>query len=418
MSPSNDIRTTFLNRILRREDIMKKRIVSILLIAMMVQGTFSVSVFAATEAPEQAPATTNEESGDAVVPETPEGEEGTVTEPTGEEGKDEEEIPAVDTETPAEEPVVETQGEEPAPEPVKLATPSGLVPYSAYQSIALEWDPVPNAGYYEVYMDGVLVNGNVPTSYRAYDNANKMAFIVGGLGDEGTHSFTVKAMSSDTTKFLPSEMSATVVDSPVRQMYIWFKFKKKSKLKSHDGMKVKHTFNKNEWVRAHGFGGGKYKFYYNGNLFYSSYLRTKGAWCDYQPGTAYDRKEAEYFINTSGTGSRTPWYLWVNQNTQHVYLLYGTAGNFRVYDDWICSTGAAKTPSPTGFNKKIYKRVKKRNGHGPWTAFQSWTSFHGSRKSWAKKWGNPASHACIRCPNDKAQFIYHNIPNGTCVSVF
>lgn len=402
---------------------MKKRIVSILLIATLVLGTFSISVFAADELAAQDNGQT-----EAVVPETPEGEGGTTTEPTGEKGKDGEETPAVDGETPAvdgeavatdEDAVVETQeegGDTTEPTPVKLATPV-VQTYSAYQSVALEWDPVPNAGYYEVYMDGVLVNGNVPTSYRAYDNANKMAFIVGGLGDEGTHSFTVKAMSSDPN-YTQSEMSATVVDSPVRQMYIWFKFKKKSKLKSHDGMKVKHTFKKNEMVRAHGFGGGKYKFYYNGNLFYSSYLRTKKAWCDYQPGTAYDRKEAEYFVNTSGTGSRTPWYLWVNQNTQHVYLLYGTAGNFRVYDDWICSTGAAKTPSPTGFNKKIYKRVKKRNGHGPWTAFQSWTSFHGSRKSWAKKWGNPASHACIRCPNDKAQFIYHNIPNGTCVSVF
>jgi hypothetical protein len=409
---------------LRREIIMKKRIVSILLIATMVLGTFSISVFAADELAAQDNGQT-----EAVVPETPEGEGDTTTEPTGEEGKDGEETPAVDGETPAvdgeavatdEDAAVETQGTpstdlEPA---VKLATPTGLVTYSAYQSVALEWDPVPNAGYYEVYMDGVCVNGKYPTTIRAYDNANRMYCLFGGLGDEGTHYFAVKAMSSDTTKFLPSEVSATVSDSPVRQMYIWFKFKKKSKLKSHDGMKVKHTFNKNEWVRAHGFGGGKYKFYYNGNLFYSSYLRTKGAWCDYQKGSSYDVKEAEYFVNTSGTGSATPWYLWVNQNTQHVYLLYGSAGNYRVYDHWICSTGAAKTPSPTGFNKKIYKRVKKRNGHGPWTAFQSWTSFHGSRKSWAKKWGNPASHACIRCPNEKAQFIYKNIPNGTCVSVF
>jgi hypothetical protein len=269
-------------------------------------------------------------------------------------------------------------------------------------------------------MDGNYAGAiNTPGAHAYdYDQTGKLSFVWGGLGDEGAHYFIIKANPADTAKNTESAWSEAVMDSPVRQMYIWFKFKKKSKLKSHDGLKVKHTFNKNEWVRAHGFGGGKYKFYYNGNLFYSSYLRTKGAWCDYQKGTAYDRKEAEYFVNTSGTGSATPWYLWVNQNTQHVFLLYGSAGNWRVADDWICSTGAAKTPSPTGFNKKIYKRVKKRNGHGPWTAFQSWTSFHGSRKSWAKKWGNPASHACIRCPNDKAQFIYHNIPNGTCVSVF
>jgi hypothetical protein len=407
---------------LRREIIMKKRIVSILLIAMMVLGTFSISVFAADELAAQDNGQT-----EAVVPETPEGEGDTTTEPTGEEGKagvetpavDGEETPAVDTETPAEEPVVETQGGEEGgetPDPTPLAKPV-VQTYSAYQSVALEWDPVQGAGSYTIEMDGVNYVDTVGGHAYDYDQTHKLSFVWGGLGDEGTHYFRIKANPSSDA-YTVSEWSETKADSPVRQMYIWFKFKKKSKLKSHDGMKVKHTFKKNEMVRAHGFGGGKYKFYYNGNLFYSSYLRTKKAWCDYQPGTAYDRKEAEYFVNTSGTGSRTPWYLWVNQNTQHVFLLYGTAGNFRVYDDWICSTGAAKTPSPTGFNKKIYKRVKKRNGHGPWTAFQSWTSFHGSRKSWAKKWGNPASHACIRCPNEKAQFIYKNIPNGTCVSVF
>lgn len=385
---------------------MKKRIVSILLMAMMVLGTFSLAVFATEELPAAEPeateVTNTEGDGttDAVVPETT-----TEEEQTPEVKEEPKEEAAADV-------TVETQDLQ---DPTPLAAPV-LSTFSAYYSVALEWTPVDNAGSYVVYMDGAPVTGPLTAT----------SYIVGGLAEESTHTFSVLAKPEEQpveptaleNATYAETMSAPVSDGPVRQMYIWIKFKAKAKLKSHDGAKVKHTFKKGEWVRAHGFGGGKYRFYYNGNLFYTSFLRTNKAWAEYTRDFDYSAREAEYFINTSGKGSATGWFLWVNQYTQHVYLLTGSAGNWHVYGEWTCSTGAPKTPSPTGFGKKIYKRVKKRNGHGPWTAFQSWTSFHGTRKSWRKNWDKPVSHACIRCPDEWAKFIYKNIPNGTAVAVY
>ena len=297
----------------------------------------------------------------------------------------------------------------------KPSTPAGLTAYSAYNSVALEWNYDAKAAKYNVYKDGRYYT-TVSSGSRAYDNANKVAAIVGGIGDDNNHRFSVEAVASDgTTK---SAMSATVTKTRVKQMYIRITMKRKKTLTSHDKYKTKHTFKKGTTVTAFGFGGGKYRFYYNGRLYYVSYLSTKGAKAIYNGNinNNWSRKEAEYFINTSGVASRTGWLIWVSQYDQHVYVFRGSRGKWRVYDNWEVSTGAAKTPSPTGFGKNIFKKVKNRHGLGPWSRFQSWTSFHGKKKSW--KLGTPQSHACIRCPSDKAMWIYKSIPLKTSVNVY
>lgn len=297
----------------------------------------------------------------------------------------------------------------------KPSTPAGLAAYSAYNSVALEWNVDAKAAKYNVYKDGRLYT-TVSSGSRAYDNSNKMAAVVGGIGDDNNHRFSVEAVASDgTTK---SAMSATVTKTRVKQMYIRITMKRKKTLKSHDKYKTKRTFKKGTTVTAFGFGGGKYRFYYDGRLYYVSYLSTKGAKAIYNGNinNNWSRKEAEYFINTSGVASRTGWLIWVSQYDQHVYVFRGSRGNWRVYDNWEVSTGAAKTPSPTGFGKNIFKKVRNRHGLGPWSRFQSWTSFHGKKKSW--KLGTPQSHACIRCPSDKAMWIYKSIPLKTSVNVY
>ena len=295
------------------------------------------------------------------------------------------------------------------------STPSGLVAYSAYNSVALEWNYDAKAAKYNVYMDG-NIRTTVSSGSRAYDNSNKVAAVVGGIGDDKSHRFSVEAVASDgKTK---SAMSATVPKTRVKQMYIRITMKRKKTLTSHDKYKTKRTFKKGTTVTAFGFGGGKYRFYDNGRLYYVSYLSTKGAKAIYNSkiNNNWSKKEAEYFINTANVASRTGWLIWVSQYDQHVYVFRGSRGNWRVYDNWEVSTGAAKTPSPTGFGKNIFKKVKNRHGLGPWSRFQSWTSFHGKKKSW--KLGTPQSHACIRCPSDKAMWIYKSIPLKTSVNVY
>lgn len=302
-------------------------------------------------------------------------------------------------------------------EPVAKPDTPKVTAYSAYNSVALEWNYDAKAAKYIVYMDGKY-RTTVSSGSRAYDNSNKMAAVVGGIGDDNNHRFSVEAVAVASDGTTKSAMSATVTKTRVKQMYIRITMKRKKTLTSHDRYKTKHTFKKGTTVPAFGFGGGKYRFYYNGRLYYVSYLSTKGAKAVYNGKVSdnWTKKEAEYFINTANVASRTGWLIWVSQYDQHVYVFRGSRGNWRVYDNWEVSTGAAKTPSPTGFGKNIFKKVKNRHGLGPWSRFQSWTSFHGKKKSW--KLGTPQSHACIRCPSDKAMWIYKSIPLKTSVNVY
>lgn len=302
---------------------------------------------------------------------------------------------------------------------VTIAKPV-VTAYSSYESVALEWDAVAGADHYEVYKDGVCVEANVLATAKAYDS-DKIAYIVKKVKDEQPHIFNVVAVASDGAK---SDQSDNVSEEQVRRMYINITFNQNRRLTSHDKYKKSRTFKAGQRVKAHGFGGGKYKFNYEINgkeyLFYVSFLRTKNAKAIYNKNKKdnYSAKEAEYFINTAKQGSKTKYYFWVSQYSQHVYVFKGSKGNWRICDDWDCSTGAAATPSPVGFGKKIYKKTANRHGLGPWTSFQSWTSFHGSKKSWKKLWGKPVSHACIRCPSDKAMWIYKKVPLKTAVGVY
>lgn len=290
------------------------------------------------------------------------------------------------------------------------APPTGFAAYSAYNCVVLEWNAVPNATGYYVYKDGSKYK-----TVTASPNQKTVVFYATGIGDDNNHKFYVRSfVSSDNY----SEPTRTLTKHRVRQMYIRITMKKKKTLTSHDRYKTKRTFKKGTTVTAFGFGGGKYRFYDGGRLYYVSYLSTKGAKAIYngRVNDNWSRKEAEYFINTTGVASRTGWLIWVSQYDQHVYVFYGSKYNWRVYDDWEVSTGAAKTPSPTGFNKNIFKKVRNRHGLGPWSRFQSWTSFHGKKSSW--KLGSPQSHACIRCPSNKAMWIYKSIPLKTSVNVY
>lgn len=283
----------------------------------------------------------------------------------------------------------------------KLQTPS-LSAYAAYKGISLEWSSVPNAVSYEIYRDGSLINRSTSLSY--YDKTNS---------ETALHSYYIMAVAKNGKK---SAMSNTVSKSPVRPMYITVVFKKKVKLTSHDGRKVRKTFKAGQKVTAHGYGSGKYQFYYNGNLFHAKNLRVKNANALYTKSFNYSNKDAEAFIKSTGKTSPTPWLIWVSEYTQHVYIFKRVQGTWKVYDSWEIASGKASTPSPKGFSKKINKKIKSRHGLGPWSCYSSMNAFHGKRKNW--KVGKPASNGCVRNPTDKARWIYKNIPLRTKVIIY
>lgn len=395
---------------------MKKRYLSIMLVLLMLLTTAGTCVFAiediepavgndAEAAVQEDLEEAAEEAVDAaeMVEEDAAFEEMVTAEAMNAEGEE-----TVTPETPA-----------PAPAPPVL---NKLKAYPAYQSVALEWDPVPGATSYNVSWGGKTVS--VPVTSRAYDNAEKMAYICKKLKDDTSYTFTVAAVGANM-----QAATASVTSMSVKQMYIKIKFKGSARLTSHDNAKKTRTFKAGQVVKAYGFGGGKYRFVYKGNHYFTSYLRTSlgsaKALYNKKIKKNYSKKSAEYFVNTSKCKSKkgSKYLIWVSLYDQHLYVFKGKKGQWRIYDHWEVSSGKPSTPSPTGRHptkglqaKYIYKKTANRHGLGPWTSFQSWTSFHGKQRSW--KLGSPQSGACIRNPNEKSRWIYKKIPMGTAVLMY
>jgi lipoprotein-anchoring transpeptidase ErfK/SrfK len=104
-------------------------------------------------------------------------------------------------------------------------------------------------------------------------------------------------------------------------------------------------------------------------------------------------------------------------------------GNRVIFESAI-STGAADTPTPIG-RFYIKERLIPRNPNGPWGPAALGTSAYSPvLKSWSQGGpvgihgtddptaiGRPASHGCIRLPNDAMRRLYALTPAGTPVQI-
>lgn len=319
--------------------------------------------------------------------------------------------------------------------------------------IVLTWDRVEDAKSYVVqrstdkvhYTDLATVKNTNADEILYYDIK---AWDSGGNGQGQfsqvrTYYYRVLSVSvTDVRSPKPAEVSGT----SIRPMYESITFKESVTLSSHDGKNRSVKFKGGQTVIAQGFGGGKYEFWYNGNYFYVNYVRVKNCKADYQPnkyGTSktysgiwamqnyasaaggteyyqglryYDRTSAEYFVNALAKTSRTKYLIWVSTYTQHLYVFQGSKGNWKLIKDWECSTGAGESPTPTGFNKQLERKVSYRHGVKWWCPFQTWNSIHGKLSSWYM--GGPASNGCVRNFDPNAKWVYDNCPNGTALIVY
>lgn len=316
--------------------------------------------------------------------------------------------------------------------PVSVTLQAGkitnLATYSAYKSIALEWDKFPGAASYKVYRtDGKVFTVNKDA--KAYDSDKR--FYIDKTGDESekTYSYYVTAVGVDGKEIAKSD---TKSDASVKQLYIKATFKKTRKLKSHDKAKKKRTFKKGTTVYCHSFKFGKYIFYDDkGHLYYCNYmslkkfkaLTAKGA-----PLKKYSDKEAEYFVQTANKGSSTNYTIWANLYSQHLYVLtranknspWRVAKNLQYKKtkayDWKISSGKADTPSPAGMSFKLKKHKKTQRGVKWLTFYHSQTSLHG--KVGNQSFNTLRSGGCIRNPDKYAQLIYKKIPLKTRLIVY
>ncbi len=330
----------------------------------------------------------------------------------------------------------EAVAEEPAPAPV-----TGVVVHPEYNSITLTWDKGADAGHYEVCrsLDNKNFSWCATTKATSWRDA-KANGTVGQFSEARTYYYRVFAVKNG----LKSISAQTASGTCVRPMYERVTFKRAISLKSHGGRKAKVKFKKGQTVVAQGFGGGKYRFWYNGSYFYASYTRVRNCRAYYQTNSVangkkysgiwgwmnyasnnvtsykgirfYDKISAENFVNHSGQSSRTGYLIWVSTYTQHMYIFQGSRGNWKLIKDWEVSTGAAKSPTPTGFGKKIHKKLKKHSGIKWWSPFQTMNSIHGQRSSYS--FGSPQSNGCVRNFDNNAKWVYNACKKGTGVIVY
>jgi len=328
------------------------------------------------------------------------------------------------------------------------AKPTKLRSYSAYRSIALEWDPCNTADYYVVYRDGKKL-AKVSKTSHPYDSKKKIGYIDTKGFDDGykevKHTYYVRAFNSQGK----SLKSKKVTDSCTRPMYIDCTFYQTKALTSHDGFNKTHTFKYGDKIHSYYYIRGYYYFYYKiggkNYLFRTHYSRVGNFNAQYTSDFNYTRKEAEYFVNSLpkkyqksyGSGKKT--LIWVNLYTQHLYVFKGSPGKWRINDtikskydkkavlkDWEIASGKAATPSPGGIELKykgkysnIYKKDPTFKGvkdvYRLWCLFHSHSALHGPLNG---VYGKPQSGGCIRSPWPKIRFIYYSIPIGTRVIVY
>ena len=309
-------------------------------------------------------------------------------------------------------------------EALPIGKVSNFATYSAYKSVALEWDIFPGATSYNVYRNGNCVARNINS--KAYDSDKRSYIDKTGDESETKYSYYVSALGPDGKEIAKSD---TISDASVTQLYITVTFKKTRKLKSHDSAHKKRTFKKGTKVQCHSFKFGKYIFYDDkGHLYYCNYLSLKKFKANLAKGAPtklYSDKEAEYFAMTSGRSSSTNYMIWANLYSQHLYVFQRVNGYWRVANvqykstaasNWGISSGKASSPSPAGMDFTLKKHKKTQRGVKWLTFYHSQTSLHG--KVGKQDFRTLRSGGCIRNPDKYAELIYKAIPLKTRLIVY
>lgn len=287
-----------------------------------------------------------------------------------------------------------------------------LYAYPAYHSVYLAWTPSNTATKYVLYRnDGAVLDAGSATTYLDANNAA-----------DTTYYYQVVAFNGDVA----SAPSNAASGERVRTCYYKITFKKAVTLTSHDGTKTKNTFRKGQVVYADGFAQGMYQFDYAGHRYHAKWMRIKSPSGNYSRNAYVNGVTPTLYVNQVGYGSPTGYLIWISLYSQRVYIFQGSAGNWTLInhdaygnEGWQCGSGKAKTPTPTGMNKSLHKKMKKYSKHKWWNCFSGNNAIHGSNgQKEIKKLGKLISNGCVRVTNEQAIWIFNNIPKKTRVLVF
>lgn len=297
---------------------------------------------------------------------------------------------------------------------------------AGYNAIKLTWKASPDADYYYIERRvGKKVVWNRVTDKKetkscSWENSKKISknktynYRVYAVKDSGDkkHDGSISLKKRKGKDFMSKAAVSNKVKT-ARSMYIKVTMKQ-----TVGALKSGKTY------KATGYGSGQYKIKQGKHTYSIARIRVKNQKAYYEKNGEYSYAGVNFFMNggtswakgkefsflkSRGFSTSRTYFVWVNTYNQHVYVLKKDGSKWKTVDDWKCSMGTAKTPSPTG-QRTIIKFRAHHPGHGaPNWNFITWsnylqhgTALHGLENGWAPKLGTLASHGCIRNPTEKA----------------
>lgn len=165
----------------------------------------------------------------------------------------------------------------------------------------------------------------------------------------------------------------------------------------------------------------------NGTTGWVSYSAIRISQGDYYTTKDYTPSVKEAWVNKKGYSSPTQYLIWCNLYTQRVNIFTGSQGNWKLVYSCQCASGANNTPTPQKVCKILYKSNKWNFGayyvHHV-SVFDSTRGFHSmlyrydSYTLYNTVMGRPASHGCVRVPDEGIYYIWNNVPVDTTVVIY
>lgn len=148
---------------------------------------------------------------------------------------------------------------------------------------------------------------------------------------------------------------------------------------------------------------------------------------DYYTLRDYTVEVKEQWINSKGYSSSSGYLIWCNLYTQHVNIFYASGGKWKLAFSAQCATGIRECPTPQEVTSILYK-VQQWNYPGFYvhhvSVFDNDRGFHSVPYNYDgtlctnSSVGSPASHGCIRLPEDAVMYIWNYVPVGTTVVIY
>ena len=144
-------------------------------------------------------------------------------------------------------------------------------------------------------------------------------------------------------------------------------------------------------------------------------------------GKDYTPQLKEAWINAQGYDSQTEYLVWCNLYTQRINIFKGARGEWELVYTTRCATGSYYTPTPLEVTQIYYKTNRwlysyfyvhhvsvfdnSRGFHSMLYNYNSYTLYNTAM-------GCPASHGCVRVPDEGILYIWDKVPVHSTVVIY